>query len=76
MTTGATAHPDDDLNVTTHPSRHRIRAGQDMGDIDDVVAGNNSAALLLCAVCGSPLDSALIEAGYATHPHCDPEETP
>jgi hypothetical protein len=27
-----------------------------------------------CAVCGEPIDTALADAGYATHPGCDPEE--
>jgi uncharacterized protein DUF3631 len=29
-----------------------------------------------CAVCGEPMDAALTEAGYTTHPGCDPEEAP
>jgi hypothetical protein len=27
-----------------------------------------------CAVCGQPMDPALTDAGYATHPGCNPEE--
>jgi DNA-binding transcriptional ArsR family regulator len=29
-----------------------------------------------CMVCSDPLDPALAAAGYATHPMCDPDETP
>jgi hypothetical protein len=30
----------------------------------------------LCAKCGEPMDPALIDARYTTHPGCDPDETP